>query len=218
LSSDIAEHMSKILGTPLAPHGMPHQLAHLNFNPLTPGANVDKWHYDTLQIDYVMFVTDPNSVEGGEFQYFKGTRDEFCEIKALNKKIPTERIIAPTMPGPGYAVLMQGDHVVHQARGIKDGERITLVNGYTYKNSGAKDYSALGQLIHADPEPTVLAEYTRHMALRCTQQLQNAINTPDFHANTKSHASTLRLARQELDDAIEKLESHKYEDIVHFGD
>jgi len=35
------------------------------------GYGIDKWHYDTLQVDYVMFVTDPNEVEGGEFQYFK---------------------------------------------------------------------------------------------------------------------------------------------------
>ena len=218
LSIDITEHMSNILGTPLAPHGMPHQLAHLNFNPLTPGENVDKWHWDTLQVDYVMFVTDPKSVEGGEFQYFNGTRDELVSIREQNKPIPTERIIAPAMPGPGYAVLMQGDHVVHQARGISGGERITLVNGYTYQDAGAKDFSALGQLAHADPESTVLAEYTRHMALRCHHQLQDAINTPDFHSNAKSHAAALRLARQELDDAIVKLESHKHEDMIHFGD
>ena len=218
LSVDVTEHMSKILGTPLTPHGMPHQLAHLNYNPLTAGENVDKWHYDTLQVDYVMFVTDPKSVDGGEFQYFKGTRDEFSNLHAEKQSIPAERVIAPDMPGPGYAVLMQGDHVVHQARGITSGERITLVNGYTYNHSTARDYSALGQLTHADPEPTVLAEYTRHMALRCNQQLQDAINTPDFNSNAQSHASALRIARQELDDAIEKLESHKQEDIIHFGD
>ena len=218
LSPDVCEHMSQILNTPLAPHGMPHQLAHLNYNPLTPGENVDKWHWDTLQVDYVMFVTDPNNVEGGEFQYFKGTRDELTSIHSQNKPIPSERIIAPHIPGPGYAVLMQGDHVVHQARGITSGERITLVNGYTYEKPGAKDFSALGQLANADPERTVLAEYTRHMALRCNQRLQDLINTPDFYSSAKSHASALHLARQELNDAIEKLESHKNEIMIHFGD
>jgi len=57
LSEDICLHLSQILETPLSPHGMPHQLAHLNYQPLTPGENVDKWHWDTLQVDYVMFVT-----------------------------------------------------------------------------------------------------------------------------------------------------------------
>ncbi len=218
LSPEIAEHMSTVLGAELAPHGMPHQLAHLNYQPITPGENVDKWHWDTLQVDYVMFVTDPNTVEGGEFQYFNGTREDFTQLHASNQSIPTDRIIAPKMPGPGYAVLMQGDHVVHQARGIKSGERITLVNGYTYKAHCAKDFSALGQLVHADEKQTVLAEYTRHMSLRCQQQLLHNVNTPNFNADAATHAEALKRARRELDDAIDKLETLQHEDMLHFGD
>lgn len=218
MSPDVADHMSELLETPLAPHGMPHQLAHLNFQPLTPGENVDKWHWDTLQVDYVMFVTDPNAVEGGEFQYFHGTRDELAELRSRDKPVPIDRIIAPEMPGPGYAVLMQGDHVVHQARGIREGERITLVNGYTYLDESARDYSALGQLIHADPETTVVAEYTRHMAIRCQTRLSDAIGQPDFIGNTLSQAERLRRARRELDDAILQLESLEREEMRHFGD
>ena len=66
--------MSKLLQTPLAPHGIGHQLEHLNYQPLASGENVGKWHWDTLQVDYVMFVTDPQEVEGGEFHYFNGTK------------------------------------------------------------------------------------------------------------------------------------------------
>ena len=68
LSIDVAEHLSAIMQTPLLPHAMPHQLSHLNYQPHTVGKNVDKWHYDTLQVDYIMFETDVNEVEGGEFQ------------------------------------------------------------------------------------------------------------------------------------------------------
>ncbi len=218
LSPDVSAHLSDLLGTPLAPHGMPHQLAHLNYQPMTPGDNVDKWHWDTLQVDYVMFVTDPNVVKGGEFQYFHGTRDELAEIRSQGNPVPLERVITPDIPGPGYAVLMQGDRVVHQARGIESGERITLVNGYTYLDTKARDYSALGQLVHADPELTVAAEYTRHMALRCQARLSDAIQQPDFSQDAQTHARYLRRARQELDDAIEQLESLEIEAIRHFGD
>ncbi len=218
LSADVTAHMSQLLGTPLAPHGMPHQLAHLNFQPLTPGENVDKWHWDTLQVDYVMFVTDPNAVEGGEFQYFHGTKEELASLRATGHSVPPDRIIAPKMPGPGYAVLMQGGQVVHQAKGIKGGERITMVNGYTYLDDSARDYSALGQLVHADPESTVLAEYTRHMALRCEAHLSGAIIRPNFAGNKQSHADNLRRARQELDDAIMQLECLEAEEMRHLGD
>jgi len=197
---------------------MPHQLAHLNYLPLAPGENVDKWHTDTLQVDYVIFITDPNRVKGGEFQYFNGTREEMAELRARGEPVPLERIIAPRMPGPGYAVLMQGDHVVHQARGVKEGERITLVNGYTYLDSAARDYSAIGQLVHADPERTVIAEYARHMALRCRSRLDGCIDRPDFETDAKGKAQQLRRARLELDDAIAQLESLGHEDMRHFGD
>ena len=122
------------------------------------------------------------------------------------------------MPGPGFAVLMQGDHVVHQARGIKEGERITLVNGYTYLDPAARDYTAIGQLVHADPERTVLAEYARHMALRCRSMLSDCIERPDFELDAEQQAQRLRRARFELDDAIAQLESLRDEDMRHFGD
>lgn len=122
------------------------------------------------------------------------------------------------MPGPGYAVLMQGDHVVHQARGIREGERITLVNSYTYLEPSARDYSAIGQLVHADPKKTVLADYTRHMALRCHHNLNECIEKPDFNSDATTQAQRLRRARVELDDAIAQLESLEQEGVRHFGD
>ena len=218
LSEDVTQHMSQLLQTPLAPHGMPHQLAHLNFQPLSPGENVDKWHWDTLQVDYVMFVTDPNEVDDGEFQYFNGTRDEMTQLRAQGQAVPSDRIIAPVFPGPGYAVLMQGENVVHQARGIPEGERITLVNGYTYLDASARDYSALGQLMHADPENVVMAEYTRHMALRCHSLLGPCIEQPGFNTDRDTLVDQLSRARMELDQAISQLASLEHEEMHHFGD
>jgi len=74
LSKDVCDFMSNIGGVQLMPHTMPHQLGHLNFAPTdstVDSGNIDKWHVDTLRYDYVMFVTDPKSHKGGQFQYFK---------------------------------------------------------------------------------------------------------------------------------------------------
>ena len=54
--------------------------------------------------DYVMFVTDQKKIKGGQFQYFYGTKDEMAELKKNNKKIPSDKIISPEIPGPGFAV------------------------------------------------------------------------------------------------------------------
>ena len=219
LSADIAQHLSAIMQTPLLPHAMGHQLSHLNYQPLTVGENVDKWHFDTLQADFVMFVTDPNAVEGGEFQYFKGTRDEMAAIHQASERIPQDRIIAPAMPGAGYAVMMQGNYVVHQAKGIRSaGERITLVNGYNYADLSVADFTAVNQLVVADPASYVTAEYTRQMALRCAQHLQPCINDTDFNAGRAAQISRLQAARRELDEAIAVLQDDEPQALKHFGD
>ena len=218
LDPSVTEHLSAIMQTALIPQPMPHQSAHLNYQPLTPGENVDKWHYDTLQVDTVMFVTDPNTMEGGEFQYFQGTREEMTAIHAAGQKLPAERVIAPAMPGAGYAVLMQGNYVVHQAKAVQgDDERITLVNGYSYADLDIPDYTAVGQLNHADPSNTVAAEYARHMSLRCARQLQSVINTPDFQRTPQQQAAYLRRTRDELEAAIHILETSENESMRHFG-
>lgn len=221
LSVDVGEHLSSLMQTPLLPHAMGHQLAHLNYQPKTVGENVDKWHYDTLQVDYVMFVTDPNQVQGGEFQYFQGTREEMAEYRDKGAPIPAERVIAPTMPGAGYAVLMQGNYVVHQAKALSEvGERITLVNGYSYADDSTADYTAVKQLHHVDPRPYVNAEYARQMALRCGQVLSPLINTPAFNMsdNKASTLQALTKARAELDEAIHVLSDETAQKIQHFGD
>ncbi|MGB0866192.1 MAG: hypothetical protein ACPGSC_06765 [Granulosicoccaceae bacterium] len=81
------------------------------------------------------------------------------EIHAAGLPFPHDRIVAPEFPGPGYAVLMQGNYVVHQAKGPRqEGERITLVNGFSYADPDTPDCTALAQRFHADPPALASAE------------------------------------------------------------
>ena len=66
LDSSVVEHLSTIMQTRLLPLPMPHQMAHLNYQPLTPGENVDKWHYDTLQVDNDVSVNGSFCIITGE--------------------------------------------------------------------------------------------------------------------------------------------------------
>ena len=218
IDPSLTQLMCEIYQTDVAPHTMPLHLGHMNFSPDKLEDAVDKWHHDTLQVDYVMFVTDPNTVDGGEFQYFLGTRDEMAELHSAGKKIPPERIVAPPIPGAGYAVLMQGNYVVHQARGLQSpGERITFVNGYSFTNPAINDFTAVKQLRMADDKAMVNAEYARQMAYRSTQHLQACINTPHY-TDTDATLEQLLLARTELDIAIDALQDIEGEALKHFGD
>ena len=132
--------------------------------------------------------------------------------------MPAERVVAPALPGAGHAVLMQGNYVVHQAKALRaPGERITLVNGYSFARTDVPDYTAWKQLLNVDPPGAVLAEYTRQMALRCVDGLQDSINRPDYAAPREHHLERLRRARAELDETIARLEDDSLEELEHYG-
>ena len=215
LSEDVRAFCSDIAGVSLLPHTIPHQLGHLNYNPLEIGRNVDKWHVDTLRYDYVMFVTDPQKTKGGEFQYFRGTKQEFELAKKTGQDIDKDKIISPNMPGPGYAVLQQGNMVVHQAKGITEqGERITMVNGYVADDARIDDYCRIDQLLLVDPKDIITAEYARHSAETAKRLIQQA----GIHANKEEHIANLKEAAKRLSEAATVLETVETSTMEHFGD
>jgi hypothetical protein len=219
LSPDVAQWVSEICGAPLAPHSIPHQLGHLNYNPLKVGENVDKWHVDTLRIDYVMFVTDPNAVEGGEFEYFLGTKHEAKSLHRAGQTLPPERVVAPRLPGPGYAVLQQGNMVVHRAKGLRRAaERITMVNGYVSSDPNVPDYTRFDQLALADPAHVAAPEYARHAAWLGRERLQAFIDEPIYGADRETIAARLEAIAAYLSKASTDIRDAGKAAMEHFGD
>ena len=219
LSPDITELLSRVCGLDLLPHTIPHQLGHLNYAPKEVGENVDKWHVDTLRYDYVMFVTDPKKNEGGAFQYFKGTKAEIAELKERGAPLPAEKVISPEMPGPGYAIMQQGNMVVHQAKGLTaPGERITMVNGYIPRNPNYPDYTRYDQLTFADPSHVVTTEYSRHIAMHGQRLLEESIITGGFSEDKEAYAEKLRQAAEMLTSAADQISNSDAATMEHFGD
>ncbi len=217
LSPEITEFMSGIAGIELIPHTIPHQLGHINFNPHEVGRDVDKWHVDTLRFDYVMFITDPRSNEGGQFQYFKGTREEVEALKKAGKTLPPDRIISPAMPGAGYGIFQQGSHVVHRAKGLtRPGERITMVNGYIPRDPSFPDHARYGQLIDVDPPEVVTTEYGRHAANHAKRYLERYLLQRDFADDRQGVADDLEKAASILQTAARNIRAGRKE-IEHFG-
>ena len=219
LSPDVTEFMSAIAGTDLMPHTMPHQLGHLNYAPAEIGKNVDKWHVDTLRYDYVMFVTDPTKNEGGAFQYYRGTKHEVAALKAAGKPLDPNKVISPKMPGPGYAVMQQGNMVVHQAKGLTAvGERITMVNGYINADPTIADYTRYDQLVMVDPNHVVTAEYNRHASLHAQRLLNQAISNLGYSEDHQEFAGKLSEAAAILQHAAEEIRNGDEAVMEHFGD
>ncbi len=218
-SDELTAAVSKICGTHLLPHTIPHQLGHMNYNPKEVGENVDKWHFDTLRIDFVMFVTDPNSVEGGEFEYYLGTKHEVAELKKAGKPLNPDKIKAPVMPGPGYAVLQQGNMVVHRAKGLtQPGERITMVNGYVPRDVSFPDYTRFDQLYLVDPPHMAASEYSRHVSWMGREFLHSRLQDFEFNEDKAKMAEDFEKLAQMMVHAAEQLRNADEAKIEHFGD
>ena len=166
LCSEVSKFMSEIYGIPVAPHSIPLHLGHCNFAPDDLSRAVDKWHTDTIGLDYVLMVSDPKEQVGGEFQYFLGPKDEVDNIKKEGKLLPKDRIISPIFPGPGYIIVLQGNMVVHRGAKLKKVfDRVTMVNGYVPLDTSSDDPSRFLDVNSVDPHELIFPEWARHKRL-----------------------------------------------------
>ncbi|MEM1332563.1 MAG: hypothetical protein AAGG08_03810 [Actinomycetota bacterium] len=197
LSSEVSEHLSAIYGIPVAPHAMPHHLGHLNYSPTSIGTAIDKWHHDTLPLDIVIAVTDPALVDGGRFDWFRGTRHEAAELAAQGLTPPAERVVTPEFGGPGWGIALHGDMVVHRAAPLASMcERISMVNGYVALDTSRDEQSRTADLIGVDDDVALYSEWARFAAWRSADRLRSLIDEMSW-TDDPEHAAA------ELDRAIE---------------
>jgi hypothetical protein len=217
ISPEVNDHLQRIYGTAVAPHPMALHLGHLNYQPRKAGAAIDKWHHDTLPLDYVMAVTDPATVAGGRFEYFTGTKDEAAELAAAGRTPPPDRVVAPEFGGPGYAIALHGNMVVHRAAAVTDGsERISMVNGYVATDTTLDDQSRSVDLIGID-DPTVLwAEWAKMAAWRSQGRLTSLIDQLDFTADRDAVIAAMETAIDDVRRAVDDMRTGP-DRIHHYG-
>ncbi len=203
LSPEVTDVMAGIYGTDVAPHTMPLHLGHLNFEPTEVGEAVDKWHHDTLPLDFVMMVSDPAGLPGGRFEVFLGTKADAAALAATGERPPPERVLAPEFGGPGWAIALHGNMVVHRGAPLDaPAERITMVNGYVALDRSRDDQSRSRDLIGVD-DPAVLAtEWARHVAWRGVGRLQGLVDDLPFGLGAAEAADRLEEAVCDVERAI----------------
>ncbi len=218
VSPEVTEHLERIYGLTIAPHPMPVHLGHLNYEPTTIDTAIDKWHHDTLPLDYVLAVTDPATIDGGRFQYFSGTKAEAAELAAAGRTPPEDRIVTPDLGGPGYAIALHGDMVVHRAGPLHSaGERISMVNGYVSLDPTVDEQSRSVDLIGVD-DPTVLwAEWAAMAAWRSKGRLEAVLDRQlTFTDDRETVIAELEWALADATRAIEEMRAGPMP-ISHYG-
>ena len=219
LCDEVTEFISDIFGAPVAPHSMPLHLGHLNYAPDDLNRAVDKWHHDTLSLDYVLMLSDPNQLAGGDFQYFRGTRDEAKQIADSGQSIPEERAVSPEFPGAGYAIVLHGNMVVHRATKLtRPAERITLVNGYVPLDTTIDDVCRFPDLSLVDPHHVLFTEWARHKAWLSMGRLQTLVDEIPFTDNRQVLTQHLKDAITEIETAISDINNTEDASMIHYGD
>jgi len=213
----VTGHLAAIYCVDVAPHPMTLHLGHLNFEPTTLGESVDKWHHDTLPLDYVMMVTDPATLSGGQFEWFHGTKHEAAELAASGKTPPPDRVVSPVFPDAGYAIALHGDMVVHRAAALTAvGERITMVNGYVAMSTSVDEQSRSVDLIEIDDQEVLWAEWARYAAWRSAQRLQAVIHEIPFGTTADDAASALESAIADAQKAVAEMRAGVPLQIAHY--
>jgi hypothetical protein len=208
LDPDITAFLSGVFETELAPHTMPAQLGHINYAPEDLSRAVDRWHHDTLGFDYVLMVNDPATFKGGRFQYFMGTKQEAANLGAAGMEPPANRVVSPVFPGAGYALVQQGNMVVHRGGRLEEpAERMTFINGYVARDVSKPDPSRLSDLKVWDPPHVVYPEWARHKAWLARAKLDEAIAGMPFTDDRDVLVARLRAAIADVEDAIDDLTS-----------
>ena len=207
-SPDVSDHLQRIYGTAIAPHPMPVHLGHINYEPSRLEAAIDKWHHDTIPLDYVLMVTDPATVPGGRFEYFLGTKHEAAALAAQGRTPPPERVAAPDFGGAGYAIALHGDMVVHRAAPLDAlVERISMVNGYVALDTAVDDQSRTADLIIVDDHEALWTEWAKMAAWRSQGRLQDLIESLEFTNDRDAVVAQMEAAVADVRKAIDEMQS-----------
>lgn len=208
-SPELAEFVSGIAGTPLAPHAMPAMRLYVNYAPGDINRHIDPWHADSIGFDVVLMVTDPNRMKGGAFQFFRGTVGEAARhfgttpdrlIEGGRTELPVEQVETVALPGPGWALFQQGNLVVHRAsRLLEAGERITMVPGFVARDTAYFDPTNVHS-IAGWGEPGLFAELARHKAWLTAGRLDALIQSLPIDADAAEASAALRAAIADAED------------------
>ena len=137
-----------------------------------------------------------------------GTKEEVKELSRSGKTPPLKRVKAPVFPGPGYAVALHGNMVVHRAAPLKKpAERITMVNGFVSMNCMLDDQSRTRDLIGIDSDASLFTEWARHASWRTQRRLKELIDIKPFNKNPENVVSSLESALEDIQQTIVDMKS-----------
>lgn len=131
---------------------------------------------------------------------------------------PLHRVEAPAFNGPGYAIALHGNMVVHRGAPMNSaGERISMVNGTVSTNTALDDQHRHKDLTTVDDAEAWYGEWAKHSAWQAKKRLNHLFNSLEFTSDREAVANELELAIGDVTKTIAEMrdktahEAHYYE-------
>lgn len=215
LSPEVNAFVSDLAGAPVLPHPMALYQGHINLKP-EEDKEIDRWHTDTVFLDYVLMCSDPSLIRGGHFEYFKCTKLEAIRSLVVDHKEPP--VVKVEFPKAGFAILQQGHLIVHRANRVDDGlERTTFVQSYIPQSMLRGDISKLDDCKLVDPHEILFTEWARYKAFITQQKLEHLIQNLEFTNDRNTICNELRQAIRDVEEAIFEISDPSEGRLIHFG-
>ena len=215
-SPEVTEFIGKLAGAPVLSHPMPLYQGHINLKPEEEGRDVDRWHTDTVVLDYVLLLTDREAFEGGHFEYLQCTKQQ--AIRHLIREEEEPHLVQVDFPKAGYAVLQQGNLVVHRGASVTKGdERTTLVQSFVPDTPNYADISKLVDCKLVDDPDVLYTEWARYKAFLAQRRLTQFIEEVPFSDDTGMLCQSLRRAIRDIEEAVLELSDSSEGRLVHYG-
>ncbi len=211
-SPELAAHLSAIAGIPLGRHSVPAVACGINYAPEDISRAVDTWHVDSVAFDIVMMITDPTVLKGGEFQYFRGTKQEGQALlgiigeEGIDTALPEDRVTTITFPDAGFGFMQQGTMIFHRAcRLLERAERITIIPSFEVLPANAPDSTNTINMADWD-DPGICPELARHEIWRTQARLESLLGEIALEDHPAELSARINAAIKRLVSFSDKLE------------
>jgi hypothetical protein len=206
---ELVSFLAALAQADLREHPVGHHRVQLNFAPEELSRDVDIWHHDVVAYDFVMLLTDPAGMKGGNTEFFRGTLKEGMAILGEQGAIPPERIGAVGYPAAGWAFLQQGHQVLHRAARLEEPyPRVSLVASYYCADPRFREPTILPPLRKADGRDVALVEWAHYAAYRTIGRLEAFLAPgPDFAAGPQAARERLTECLAEATAALAEFDS-----------
>ena len=214
LNEEIAEFFGRQFHTALIPHTMLHQQTQMNLDSSVQDEKDTAWHHDVVAFAYVLMIHDPAELEGGDFEYFHGTREEGIKWLDSMGDLPGETVVKPVYPGAGYACFMQGSAITHRAGPLRrPGFRCTLVSSFCSTDLQVHDPNRIHFVDDYRYDPQYgrykAMDWARHKAWRSRAKLEQLLTEMAFTDDSVMVVAALKDAIADVNLAIETIENGK---------